>query len=327
MFLIILAIQKNSMRKIIYFILFLIFGCKANIIEPVSPQKSYQVVEQDVSRTLKILSSDEFEGRAPGSNGIEKAALFLEGYLKENKIVPYFNSYRDQITNFNTPTYNIVGYVPGNDPELKKEFLIIGAHYDHIGLSTNGSDRINNGANDNASGVTAIAEVAKYFSQTKSNKRSILVVFFTGEEKGLLGSKHLAKKLKNENFNLYMMLNFEMVGVPMKKDFLAYLTGYEKSNMARKINEYAGKNIIGFLPKEIEYQLFFRSDNFSFYKEFDVPSQTLSTFDFENYNFYHDVEDEFKLMDIRHMTDFIQSLIPAVEKVSNTETKEIALKK
>ena len=137
--------------------------------------------------------------------------------MRENNIKPYFKTYRDTLTNFHKPAFNIVGFIEGNDPKLKNEFVIIGAHYDHIGrVSTpvNGDD-IANGANDNASGTTVMSEVAKYFAKNKTNKRSILVVFFSAEEKGLLGSYHLAKKLKEQHFNLYTMLNFEMLGVPM----------------------------------------------------------------------------------------------------------------
>lgn len=186
-------------------------------------------------------------------------------------------------------------------------------------------DIINNGANDDGSGVTAVAEMTKYFSETKSNKRSILVVFFAGEEKGLLGSKSLVQKLKKQDFNLYVQLNIEMIGVPMKRDYLAYITGFDKSNMAQKINEYTGKNTIGFLPKEAEYELFYRSDNYSFYDVFKKPCQSISTFDFENFEFYHHPSDEFKVMDIQHMTSFIQEFLPAVTQIVTSPTEEIRM--
>ncbi|MGK4569369.1 M20/M25/M40 family metallo-hydrolase [Flavobacterium sp. 3HN19-14] len=210
-------------------------------------------------------------------------------------------------------------------PVLKKEFIILGGHYDHIGITGFGDDKINNGANDDASGVTAVLEIAKYFKQSGSNKRSILFVCFSGEEKGLLGSESLAKKLKSKKFNLYAMLNFEMIGVPMKREYTAYLTGFDKSNMAAKVNEYANYNLVGFLPAEKEYQLFSRSDNYSFYNEFHVPSQTICTFDFENFDFYHEPGDEFGRMDTAHMTSFVQVIIPVVEKMANSATKEIKL--
>lgn len=324
--------------KRLYFLIPLVFlACKSNP-TAVSDKSSksvskpleitYQVKQNDVSDFLKYLSSDELEGRETGTKGIEKAAVFLEDFLKKNKVKPYFSSYRDTLTNFKSPAFNIVGILEGTDPVLKKEFVVLSAHYDHIGLEKNKQDdMINNGANDDASGVTAVAEMAKYFSETKANKRSILFVFFAGEEKGLLGSKSLVQKLKQQNFNLYAQLNIEMIGVPMKRDYLAYITGFDKSNMAEKINEYTGKKTIGFLPKEAEYQLFYRSDNYSFYEAFKKPCQSISTFDFENFEFYHHVSDEFKLMDIPHMTAFIQEFLPAVTKITTSPTQEITMNK
>ncbi|MBB1192278.1 peptidase M28 [Flavobacterium sp. SOK18b] len=289
----------------------------------------YQVNEKEVAATLQFLASDALEGRETGQPGIVKAADYLEQFFKDNNVKPYFKSYRDTLSTFKETAFNVVGYLEGSDPVLKNEFILLSAHYDHIGITKKGvnGDFINNGANDDASGTTAVAEMAKYFSITKNNKRSILFVFFAGEEKGLLGSKHLAKKLKEQNFNLYTHFNIEMIGVPMKRDYLAYITGFDKSNMAAKINEYTGKQTIGFLPKEAEYQLFYRSDNFSFYDVFKVPCQSISTFDFENFEFYHHVSDDFKAMDVPHMTSFIKELLPAVTQMANTVSHEIIMLK
>ncbi|QSB27854.1 M20/M25/M40 family metallo-hydrolase [Flavobacterium sp. CLA17] len=325
------------MKKLYFLLPLVLLACKSNnsaVNDPSSSKVSsqpveitYKVEQTNVSDFLKYLSSDELEGRETGTKGIEKAAEFLEGFLKKNNVKPYFKTYRDTLTNFKTPAFNIVGVIEGNDPELKKEFVVLSAHYDHIGVDKNKKeDVINNGANDDASGVTAVAEMAKYFSETKSNKRSILIVFFAGEEKGLLGSKSLVEKLKVQKFNLYAQLNIEMIGVPMKRDYLAYITGFDKSNMAEKINEYTGKKTIGFLPKEAEYKLFYRSDNYSFYEAFKKPCQSISTFDFENFEFYHHPSDEFKVMDIPHMTSFIQEFLPAVTQIANSKTQEITMK-
>jgi len=325
------------MKKLYFLLLFALLACKSNtttvsekesksISEPL--EITYKVNEAEVSDFLKYLSSDELEVRETGTKGIEKAAVFLEDFFKKNNVKPYFSSYRDTLTNFKSPAYNIVGVLEGTDPMLKKEFVVLSAHYDHIGLEKKQQeDVINNGANDDASGVTAVAQMAKYFSETKSNKRSILLIFFAGEEKGLLGSKSLVQKLQKQNFNLYAQLNIEMIGVAMKRDYLAYITGFDKSNMAEKINEYTGKKTIGFLPKEAEYQLFYRSDNYSFYEAFKKPCQSISTFDFENFDFYHHVSDEFKLIDIPHMTSFIQEFLPAVTRIATTPTQEITMNK
>ncbi len=274
---------------------------------------------------MNFLASDELEGRDSGSEGIEKAADFIEGVFKENNVEPYFSVYKDTLSNFNKTAYNIVGVIQGNDPVLKNEFIVIGAHYDHIGriTSVNG-DAIANGANDNASGTSTVLELARYFGSTKSNKRSIIFSLFSAEEKGLLGSKHLAEKLKTENLNLYVMLNFEMVGVPLVgKDYTMYLTGFENSNMANIANGYATSNLIGFLPEAKKFNLFKRSDNYPFYVAFNVPSQTFCTFDFTNFDHYHGVDDEVEFMDFSFMSDLVNKVIPVVEGISNAPTKEI----
>jgi Zn-dependent M28 family amino/carboxypeptidase len=297
----------------------------------VQENKSKEVIafaqEANVSKTLKYLTSDDLEGRDSGSKGIEKASIYLENLLKENGIKPYFKTYRDTLSNFEKTSYNIVGYIEGTDPVLKNEFVIIGAHYDHIGkISAVNGDDIANGANDNAAGTTSVSEVAKYFAKAKSNKRSLLFVFFSAEEKGLLGSKHLAAKLKQQNMNLYFMFNYEMVGVPMQnRDMLMYITGFGKSNMAAKMNEYSGDKLVGYIPAETKYMLFRASDNFPFYDEFNVPAQTVSTFDFENFDFYHQPDDEFELMNTAHITTVVNKTIPVLEKMMNAPTKEIKL--
>lgn len=313
------------MKHIIIMLLGLSFLGKAQTKTP-----NYQVKEEQVAKTLSFLTSDENLGRESGTKKMEQVASYLENIFRENNIPPYFKTYKDTLSNFNWPAYNIVGYLEGNDAKLKNEFVIIGAHYDHIGVlkGTNivKGDSIANGANDNAAGSTAVSEVLKYFAKAKSNKRSVLFVFFSAEEKGLLGSKHLAAKLKQQNFNLYFMFNYEMIGVPMvNKDMLLYITGFGKSNMAQKMNEYAGEKLIGYIPAETRYGLFRASDNYPFYYEFNVPAQTVSTFDFENFQFYHQPDDEFDQMNISHISNVINKTIPVLEKMINAPEKEIKL--
>jgi aminopeptidase-like protein len=280
-----------------------------------------------IGATMNFLASDDLEGRDSGSEGIEEAAKYIEQYFMDNGVKPYFESYRDTLSNFKKPSYNIVGIVEGNDSSLKNEYILIGAHYDHIGIiKAENGDAIANGANDNASGTTSVMEIARYFGTNKTNKRSLIFALFSAEEQGLLGSKHLAKKLKEEKLNLYTMLNFEMTGVPLQgKDYELYITGYEMSNLADVSNTYAGKKLIGFLPTAKEYNLFQRSDNYDFYKEFNVPSHTFCTFDFTNFDHYHKVGDENDIMDFEHMASMVNKMLPVLEGISNAASQEIKL--
>ena len=117
------------MKKLYFLLPFVFFGCKSSVStlndnaskstsKPI--EVTYKIEESEVSDFLKYLSSDELEGRETGTPGIEKAAVFLEDFFKKNNVKPYFSTYRDTLTNFKTPAFNIVGVLEGTDPELKK---------------------------------------------------------------------------------------------------------------------------------------------------------------------------------------------------------------
>lgn len=321
------------MKKTILLLLIVLASCSVN--KKASDGKDgmsassekVTISKTSIQKSMEYLASDELEGRATGSQGIEKAAVYIEKFFKKNNIKPYFETYRDTFKLEEIIGYNVVGVVEGNDPKLKNEYIILGGHYDHIGFGkeVNG-DKIANGANDDASGTIAAMEFAKYFAQTKTNKRSILVTLYAAEEMGLKGSAHLAKRLKEKGMNAYTMINFEMIGVPRASDVsMAYMSGYDRSNFAGTLNKYAGEEVVGFFPKAKEFNLFMRSDNYPFYNELKIPAHAISTFDFTNFEYYHHVDDEADKMDYEHMTSFMNKMIPALEGMMNAPTKEVKL--
>lgn len=285
------------------------------------------IEQAEVEELLNYLSSNELKGRQTGTEGIELAAQKIEGIFEENNIQKYFDTYRHNFEIDGVKGFNVVGMLEGNDPKLKEEFIILGAHYDHIGIQEPvEGDSIANGANDNAAGTVSVVELAKKLAEIDNNKRSIMFVLFSAEELGLVGAKKIAQRLKEDELDLYTLFNFEMIGIPMNdKDYIGYLTGYENSNFAEKFNEYSGEKVLGFLPQAKEYNLFKRSDNYPFFEEFNVPAQTISTFDFTNYDYYHHVADEAEKLDVVHMTNVIKSVIPGILKMANTPEKEIKL--
>ncbi|HZH98262.1 MAG TPA: M28 family peptidase [Fimbriimonadaceae bacterium] len=111
---------------------------------------------------------------------------------------------------------NIVGVVPGSDPQLRNEYVIIGAHYDHLGFgevgSRTGANLIHNGADDNASGTAGVLALAKHYARTKTNKRTILFQFYSGEEVGLVGSNAWAKDHPEVLERTTLMINMDMIG-------------------------------------------------------------------------------------------------------------------
>jgi hypothetical protein len=299
---------------------------KQDDISESSNKKETEVSPEIMKTIVSFLASDALEGRDTGSEGIEKAANYIADYLKSVGVGPYYCGYRDVFDVDGQEAFNVIGLLQGTDPVLQDEYVVIGAHYDHIGKGKQvGDDVIANGANDNAAGTAAVMQIAKYFTKVKRNKRSIVFVLFAAEERGLLGSKHLAKEMKEADKEVYAMLNFEMIGVPLDKEYTAYVTGFDKSNLAEKMNGYAGSNIVGFLPEAKQYQLFSRSDNYPFYTEFNVPAQTFCTFDFTNFDYYHHVDDEIDKLDFNHMANFVNAYLPAIEKVVNSVPNEIKL--
>ncbi len=319
------------MRKIHFYPQILLLLCFCFLASRISAQEAdsetYQVSKEEVLTNLTYLASDELKGRKTGSEEINTAAAYIESKFGSFGLRPYFETYRDSFQVGDVYGYNLVAVLPGNDEELKDEYILIGAHYDHIGKAKpDGNDEIANGANDNAAGTVSVLEIAREFAQNNDNKRSIIFALFSGEELGLKGSAHLAERLKEQDIDLYTMFNIEMVGVPMKdKNYEVYVTGYEKSNLAEKFNEYAGKEVLGFLPQAKNYHLFMRSDNYPFFGQFHIPAQTISSFDFTNYPYYHHVNDEVEFLDAIFIADLVEDILPGIHQMANTPEKEIKL--
>lgn len=314
------------MFKVRYFsFLLAILATSCGVSSKLSSEQEREVSALKIQTTLNYLASDELLGRDSGQDGNVQAATYLAKELQAYGIKPYFTSYEDKLVEVEN-TWNVVGVIPGQDPELKNEVVVLGAHYDHIGIQKPvAGDSIANGANDNASGVSIVLELARNLAK-KEMKRTVLVCFFTAEELGLLGSTHLANRLKEEEVNVVMMLNFEMLGVPMQREYTTFITGYDQSNLATKINEIAGEDLAGRFEDAEAMQLFKRSDNYPFYSAFTIPSQTFSSSDFENFKYYHHVKDEAHLMDVPFMTELTKKFIPVVEKLINLPSGEIRLK-
>ncbi len=309
-------------------------GSPKDTVPSESPGASAEVMEEafsqasDMEDIVGFLASDALKGRDTGSEGLDAAADYLSSRLEAFGIEPFFESYLDTLVNTKETAYNVVGAIKGADPELAGEILLIGAHYDHIGIvPLKNGDGIANGANDNASGTATVLELARYFSGAGAPKRTLVFAFFSAEERGLLGSKHLAERLQASGNALYGVLNFEMTGVPMQgKDYLVYMTGFQKSNLAEVSNAYAGDKVVGYLPQASEYNLFQRSDNYPFFQVYEVPAHTYSTFDFTNYAYYHQPGDEVDQMDFSHMAHLVNRMIPVVSGIANGPQGELKLR-
>lgn len=179
----------------------------------------------------KYLSADKMGGRFPGTKGNNDAAAYIKRHFKKYGLKKFGKSYYQSFTllvkeginkvkSDSVATQNVVGYIEGSDEKLKKEFIVIGAHYDHWGWGGKGSgskkkevEAIHNGADDNASGVSALLCILEELSKMSLKpKRSIIFISFSGEEEGLLGSKYFVSHLPVEKDAVKVMLNMDMVG-------------------------------------------------------------------------------------------------------------------
>lgn len=213
------------------------------------------------------------------------------------------------------PAVNVVGVIRGSDPALKAEYVLVDAHYDHLGIGrpVNG-DSIYNGADDDASGVTAVLEIARQMMKGPKPKRTVVFAAMMGEEVGLLGTNwyiaHPAIPLDRMAANL----EIEMIGRP---DSLAggvgraWLTGYARSNMGEQLAA-AGIPIVA--DKRLEQGFFERSDNIAFARR-GIPAHTLSSFNL--HSDYHQPSDDISHVDFVHMAGVVNAGAKAVRILSD----------
>ncbi len=190
---------------------------------------------KNLRASVAYLASDDLEGRRTGETGATSAAGFvankfakfkLKGGIvkngKRNFLQPFEYKPRNEKGEIlqdakALEAYNVVGILEGNDAVLKNEAIVIGAHYDHLGKGGMGSlvansKEIHHGADDNASGTSALIELARQFAKEKKNKRTIIFIAFGGEEEGLLGSRFYVNNPIFPIEKTVAMLNMDMVG-------------------------------------------------------------------------------------------------------------------
>ncbi|HXX95140.1 MAG TPA: M20/M25/M40 family metallo-hydrolase, partial [Planctomycetota bacterium] len=198
-----------------------------------------------------FLADDALEGRCAGYPGCNKAADYIAEVMKQAGLAPagdegtYFQKFRVK----GRETKNCVGILEGTDPDLKKEFVVIGAHYDHVGTSEQddfgrlgaGSEHsIWNGADDNGSGTTTVLGVLRAFAEGGlRTRRTIVFILFSGEEAGLIGSRYYCNHPAGPISQHVYMLNLDMVGRNPQKPIEVQGVGSAEGAVLQKIVERA----------------------------------------------------------------------------------------
>ncbi|GJL72614.1 MAG: hypothetical protein NMNS01_18130 [Nitrosomonas sp.] len=182
--------------------------------------------EDRMMADIAHLASEEFRGRELGSKELDRAAEYIAEIFQQAGLTPggdndgYYQVWQQDVgePKGEIVLRNVIGILPGSDPQLTSESLVIGAHYDHLGLGwpdvrAGNQGKIHYGADDNASGVAVMLELARLAAKQWQPARSIIFVAFTGEEASLLGSKYYIKTAKNYPVKkIAAMLNLDTVG-------------------------------------------------------------------------------------------------------------------
>ena len=220
---------------------------------------------------------------------------------------------------------NVIGFIEGSDPILNKEYIIVGAHYDHLGYGGHMSGSLNpdsmqihNGADDNASGIAGILELShKLMTNKKLLGRSIIAICFDAEEKGLLGSKFYTQTPTKDLEQTAIMINMDMIGRLNEKPITVGGVGSAKT-LSETI-EVVQKNHTLKIDKNISGMDFGRSDHASFYRE-DIPVLFFFTGAHQD---YHKPSDDWDKIDYQGEKEVLNFVYDLIVQLSTNKEKPI----
>ena len=218
-------------------------------------------------------------------------------------------------------TWNAIGRLPGRSNDHSGEVILLSAHLDHLGnrasattSAASTADTIFNGADDDASGLVAVLELAEQLAKGKRPKRTVIFAWFGSEESGGYGARHFIDAPPVPLETIVANLEFEMIGRADKAvpPHTLWLTGYERSNLGPELARNGAKIVADPHPEQNFFQ---RSDNIQLARR-GVIAQTVSSFGL--HTDYHRASDEVKTIDFAHMTDSIRSMLKPVLWLANS---------
>jgi Zn-dependent M28 family amino/carboxypeptidase len=279
------------------------------------------IAPDEVRAIVGVLAADSLEGRRTGTPGAARAARFLAERMRAYGLEPggdssYFQRVTYEISQGpegemlrlahpdsaaaaeRVVDYNLIGLVRGTDPALRSQAVVLGAHFDHVGIGKPvEGDSIYNGADDDASGVATVLAAARALAQAPP-RRTVVILLTGGEEFGVLGTQWYLERPAIPLAETVADLQVEMVGRP---DTLVgagklWLTGFERSTMGATLTR-AGLPVVADPRPELRF--FERSDNIVFAHQ-GIPAHTLSSFGL--HPDYHQPSDEVERIDFDHLT-------------------------
>ena len=217
-----------------------------------------------------------------------------------------------------TDTWNVVGILRGADPTARTDAILLTAHLDHLGVGpAKNGDTIYNGADDDASGTTAVLELARVFAKSARPARTVIFALFGSEELGGYGNQYFLDHPPVPLDKILANLEFEMIGRPdpgLPRDGL-WLTGFERSTLGPELARHGAALVADPHPAQKFFQ---RSDNYGLAKR-GIIAQTVSSFGL--HADYHQPSDELSGIDFTHMTRAIQSMVGPVRWLADTQWK------
>jgi hypothetical protein len=304
------AVHRGLIMSIRYVLLLALAACHRQG----APAASVAPVAE-ATRELRALADDSMEGRGTGTPGGWRAARYIAAELERYGVrLAGDSGYFQRVALRTGGAANVVGLIRGRDPSARDSAVVIAAHYDHLGIGRPvAGDSIYNGADDDASGVVAVLQMARALAH-EAPRRSVVVLLTTGEEVGLLGTRRYLDAPAVPLDHTVAELEVEMIGRP---DSLAggsgraWLTGYERSTMGDMLKA-AGSPIV---PDPRPSQNFFeRSDNIAFARR-GIPAHTLSSFNL--HGDYHTPDDEVERVDTVHMARVIAAATAAARSLAD----------
>jgi hypothetical protein len=291
---------------------------------------------QSVRRHVQTLSSDAMRGRGSATEDEARTAEYLASELKKAGIQPALPGGFIQELHFRIDpavarsdpalaavvkdgrltTRNVLGMIPGTDPEQKAEVILLSAHMDHLGKAPfpQQGDDIFNGADDDASGVTAVLDLAAELAKGPPPKRTIMFAFYGAEEIGRYGARAFLQRPPVPLKSIVTNIEFEMIGRkdPAVPDNTLWLTGFERSDLGAALASHGASVVADPRPSE---RFFYRSDNTILAQE-GIVAQTVSSYGM--HGDYHGLGDDFEHLDLPHLTQVIGSFVAPVRWLANS---------
>jgi hypothetical protein len=287
---------------------------------PAFPQDTIKVTPDELRIHMNYLAGDQMRGRRNGTPEMKQAAEYIAAYFKEAGLKPaigdtsWFQEYKiTGRTGNEVSERNVLGILEGSDPVLRNEWIIVSAHFDHVGtMKPNGGDSIFNGADDNAAGTITMMTLAKLLNQPGFRPaRSVLFAAWSGEEMGLRGSRWFLDHPVIPMDQMKLNMNFEMTGEYKTigdKKFI--ITGYLFTDFDDLVEQYNQSSEWHVATQMLSSPgVFFASDNAAFAIkrsadkiELQMPAFTIVTTDAQG--LIHKVTDDPSIIEYDNMAAF-----------------------